>query len=81
MIRWKMDLLAQRYCEATGKELTAMDLIREAGVSTTTAYLAIEGNPKRIGFGSLDGLLSFFNRYLDDIQTSDLIEFEDSNQP
>lgn len=76
MVRWHMDKLMERYEQVTGKPLAATDLLREAGLSTSTAYLVVSKEPKRIGLRSIDALLTFFSRYLGELKTSDLIEFE-----
>ena len=76
MVRWRMEQLRHRYEETTGRALTASDLLREAGLSTSTAYLVMADEPKRIGLKSIDALLTFFSRHLGQLETSDLIEFE-----
>ena len=76
MIRWRMAELKQRYEEATGTKLAATDLLREAGLSTSTTYPVMAEEPKRIGLKSIDALLTFFSRHLGHLETMDLIEFE-----
>ena len=56
------------------------NLLHEAGLLTSTAYLIMADEPKRIGLQSIDALLTCFSRHLGHLETSDLIafEFEDS---
>ena len=76
MIRWRMDDLMAQYEEKTGQKLRTMELVYEAGLSTSTAYLVTREAPARIGLKSVDSLLTFFSQHLGELTTSDLIEFE-----
>jgi len=76
MIRWKITEMMGKYQMETGKRLTVAELATASGVARSSVSTAVAGHTKRIDFGTLDKLLSFFERELEEaVKVGDLLEY------
>ena len=76
MIHWSLMQMMGRYQMETGKRLTIRDLAEATGVAKASITLALSGETQRVDLETLDRLLTFFRRELNQPFTvSDLLEY------
>ena len=76
MIRWTLMQMMGRYQMETGRRLTIGELAAATGVARASITLALGGETTRVDLETLDKLISFFRRELNQAFTvADLLEY------
>ncbi len=75
MVRWRLKELMEQYRETTGEPLLMVHLAHRAGLAPSTIHNLIHNVPDRIGFNTVESLLTFFTPALGPLTTQDLVEF------
>ncbi len=75
-MQWKFVEMQGRYQERTGKKLTYAEITAATGIPPTTISGISTGRSKRVDFGTLERLLTFFSAALgENLTTNDLLEY------
>jgi DNA-binding Xre family transcriptional regulator len=76
-MKWKLTELSGKYQERTGERLTYEEITQATGLSPTILTGINRNRSKRVDFGTLEKLLTFFSEALGEpLTTNDLLEYK-----